>query len=762
MKEDKEVDLLSVDIWDTVLRRNCHPDEIKFFTSRYIWLKYKNLLNDYIKDLRGIFDERIKVEQYLGMQCKKEGYDDEYSLKEVYQELLLRIFNKQDHIKISDISDEMIEVEYNHEKDMVRLDSSIINTMSEINAKKIVFISDFYADGGFIERLLSNQNFKIKFDNSFVSCDHKLNKRSGRLFTYVHEQLKISPENHVHIGDNIHSDVNIPNNLGIHTIHYTNPQDDSLREKNERLFSTRNQTIKPYIDELLADVKAKTQKKYGNLQQQNMYELGRRYSLIFYNFILYIIENLIQDNQDRVFYMTREGEFFSQIHNLIQKTNPLGVQMPRSDTIEVSRVATFAPSLKECSINELMRLWNQYSTQSMKALMISLNVPIEMFKPHFDKYGIDINKEIQYPWENENVIRLFQDKDFINKFNKKIAQKKTKLKEYFNQKDINQIDKTLSIVDIGWRGTIQDNLSYIFNQTRITGYYFNLFDFINEQPENIVKKGFINSYNNNNLHSLRFVAPFEMLCNSPNGSVIDYLSDKKGVTAEKIIDQKENSIHEKYISYFQEGVLSAIPSISQYIKVHSLTSKDLSPYTIFQLDELMTRPPRMITKAFFSLSHNENFGVGSFINKQVRFPVKLAIKAFLGQKNKKRFKEYIENTSWPQGFLTFYRLTLLNDYYNNHVKKALEYSQCNTIVDENYDVLELQQLINNQRKLLEERYIAIQDMEKMIKERDETISAQHNMVEERYRTIQEMDQMIKDRDNIINELQSSLVANQGK
>ena len=42
--------LLSLDIWDTILRRKCHPDAIKVYTSREFYLYAK----DYIKQ-----DKRI-------------------------------------------------------------------------------------------------------------------------------------------------------------------------------------------------------------------------------------------------------------------------------------------------------------------------------------------------------------------------------------------------------------------------------------------------------------------------------------------------------------------------------------------------------------------------------------------------------------------------------------------------------------------------------------------------------------------------------
>ena len=38
--------IISFDIWDTIIKRKCHPEEVKLATARYIILKYENKLKD--------------------------------------------------------------------------------------------------------------------------------------------------------------------------------------------------------------------------------------------------------------------------------------------------------------------------------------------------------------------------------------------------------------------------------------------------------------------------------------------------------------------------------------------------------------------------------------------------------------------------------------------------------------------------------------------------------------------------------------------
>jgi hypothetical protein len=89
-----------------------------------------------------------------------------------------------------------------------------------------------------------------------------------------------------------------------------------------------------------------------------LFDLGRRYALLFYGFGLFAIKEAIQRRAERVYYFTREGIFFRAIHDRIRAASPLGLNIPSADILEVSRVSTFLPSVREFTTTEFMRVWN--------------------------------------------------------------------------------------------------------------------------------------------------------------------------------------------------------------------------------------------------------------------------------------------------------------------------------------------------------------------------------------------------------------------
>ena len=60
--------LLSVDIWDTVLRRRCHPDEVKLFTARALWARRREDLRPRFGGAWSLVDARVRVESEIAQE----------------------------------------------------------------------------------------------------------------------------------------------------------------------------------------------------------------------------------------------------------------------------------------------------------------------------------------------------------------------------------------------------------------------------------------------------------------------------------------------------------------------------------------------------------------------------------------------------------------------------------------------------------------------------------------------------------------------
>jgi len=487
--------IISFDIWDTIIKRKCHPEETKLHTAKYIALKYeKNLKKEY-KDIYKILKLRNEIEYKLCQEEKEKGNDDECTITDVLDKLQKEIMQEP----MPNIVEELVKEEIEQEKRVIYINPEILPIFEKYKDLKKYCISDFYMGAKELQELLDYLKVPVKIEKIYSSADYKLNKRTGNLYKKAEEELGISPKEHIHVGDNIHSDINMAKSLGIETVKTTKTEFNFTPEK-ERNFEFNLSKLKnenPYIN------------------------AGLDLAPLLYFFVYSIVEYAIKNNIPKVYYCTREGETFIKIHEIIKQNNPFGgVQMPECETIEVSRMATFSSSLKEFSIPELLRLWSQYREQSMKALFKTLAIDIKPYQKFMDKYELNPEEEILNPWFDLRVQNLCADKEFTKTINEELKRKREELLEYLQKaKGITNNNEPIFIVDIGWRGTIQDNLAHILENKQIDGYYLTLYEFYNLQPKNTKKISFIDDTSIRNNEVASMLTLLEWIYNPGTGSV---------------------------------------------------------------------------------------------------------------------------------------------------------------------------------------------------------------------------------------------------
>ncbi len=665
--------LLTVDIWDTLLRRRCHPDEIKLFVARYLWLKHRPHLRSPHDTPWTLFELRRACEAQIGQQTCAAGFDDEYRIADVLSAWITTAFREPLPAPQRDaLVQELLEVEVAHECRMAVPDSQIQSVLASHGDLRPVLVSDFYLGAAHLTRILRHAYPNLEPRAIYVSCDVGWNKRSGRLFEHVYRELQTTPHTHVHVGDHPHSDVAVPRRLGAQAVHYSNPPSERLRRRREHCFARRTETLEPYVRDLRARLATAASASAPAAQlPARLFELGRRYALLFYTFVLFCIEQATQAGAERIYYFTREGVFFRQLHEHLRAAAPLGTSIPPSELLEVSRLATFLPSLREFTPHEFMRIWNLYSTQSIESLCATLGLEAAPFAGFWARHNFDPREPIRYPWQDPRMHALLADDELRDLWDTVRRQRRAQLLSYLAARGITPHQRQLFVVDIGWRGTIQDNLAYLLPDVQVQGVYFALKQLLNEQPPNVRKLAFGPDENRDApvaTLAIHHVAPIEMLTNCPGGSVRAYEETPTGAIATRDANPDEDAVHADFTQHFQRGVLSAAPVLSEWVSTHAFTAQELRPHALGMLRELVCDPPGSLAQAYFALHHNEQFGLGRYVWKQRRFPYGLAALGLVSRAQRSALVRFLDATGWPQGFLRYHGLGLLCRVYNRAVE----------------------------------------------------------------------------------------------
>ncbi len=643
---------LSLDLWDTVLRRRCHPDEVKLYTAqRLLFLLGDHCKNKTITPL-DLLHQRRNIEYQIAQQTRNKGYDDEFTIEEVLEICITRVADSRiRHREQRHLRDELVHGEICQEIAVSFLDKDLLQLLEQYSYNELILISDFYMSAAKIKRILTAKQVPLPFNTIFVSCDTKLNKKSGRLFHHVLTSLKADPQSIIHIGDNLHADIEMARHAGLRTYHFIETNHHTNRLDNERFFASRcnpGQQAGRHLERRLKKYVLSLQKSHG---KNKLFREGVELSLIFAGFGLYIQEICYRKKHQHVYFFTRECIFFRKIFDRLQQHNPYDLPPVSVHLLPVSRLSTFFPSLQEISCHALMRLWSQYHTQSMQSLFSSLGLDAANYLSFFLKYGINEDELISKPWQDKRIQLLFDDPDFKDVLIGIQQKKRKQLFRYFNSQEFGLQSKAL-VVDIGWRGTIQDNIAYLFPQVSIDGVYLGLQKFFNSQPPHTNKFAYIADANKGDFHPmLVHVIPLEMLCYGPGGSAIGYREGANGQVLPNY-EANDDQFYHQWISTIQEGILAGTDYLCRLIKIHGLSVAELQHISAEVAAKFINDPPPATSKAFFALQQDDTFGMNRVIVPRGKKP-RLRDKAlgYIVPARREKFLRDLQESGWPQGVL---------------------------------------------------------------------------------------------------------------
>ncbi|POA36573.1 HAD family hydrolase [Pseudomonas sp. GW456-12-1-14-TSB6] len=638
--------LKTVDVWDTLLRRDCHPECIKLATAAHV---YFQLLGKFKQSYPGyweIYKARIYTELRLARAARDAGQDEEYEIVQVFKAWLKEILE-------CEFEDELAQrfADYELSVEMLRTfkDPDIEDFLKQFPAEKTVFLSDFYMSSDMLKKLLEHKGLGHLYDEGISSCDVGLNKRSGALFQHAQNLYGASSQEHVHIGDHPWSDVEAPQKMGIAGTSFLPDKSHAAREYREGLFASRDTLFKNLRDLSIqaAEIPSLT---LGKTETAAL-RFGVEAAPLFLGFVLWISEQALLQNLDRIFFLTREGEFFLRIYRILFPNNQLfGHQLPVASELEVSRLSTFAASMRDVSNQELNRIWRLNQSQKVSGLFSSLGLDHTDFSDLLSELGLSPSDVIDDPENNSCLSRLINSETFSSAVKNKISEQRTLLIEYLKDRGITD-GENVGIVDIGWRGTIQDNLARVETKTHFHGMYLGLRKMINSQPHNTSKSAYaadeLRDADTGKL--FESFAVLEMLCTSNKGSTEKYIKSQGSVIAYRNVSEEENSSYDEFSSYFQEGVALAAQTWAPYLERYVVGSSDLYDLAVRVWKKISENPGTELARIFIETPQHDIFGFGDIFQKNQAPTLGTIILSPLKKSARRKVLDYIRRVQWTSG-----------------------------------------------------------------------------------------------------------------
>jgi FMN phosphatase YigB (HAD superfamily) len=635
----------TIDVWDTLLRRDCHPECIKLATAQHLLLGWSTKLQPAFKDSWTLYQARLNAERTLAAQARASGTDDEYEITKVLTQWMDSVFACS---VPAALPSHLAEFELRVEIDRSYADPDISLFLRGYQAEKTLFLSDFYMSAEMLRRLLASKGLDTLVAEGLSSCDVGLNKRSGHIFEYVHSLHGVSPAQHLHIGDNEWSDVSSPRALGVDALHYLPASAHAERLAHERLFSSR-ETLFDHIRRessiLIRDASNDLPAK-----QAASLSLGAQAAPLFIGFVLWIAEQATIQKLDRLYFLTREGEFFYKVFcTLFPEGRLFGHDLPPADILAVSRLSTFAPSMADISIQEMSRIWSLFKVQSISGLFATLGLDVGNFSALLDRLELNEADVISDPENSPEMRQLFEEPVFVQAVKQALKSQTDLLQEYLKQSGLKAGDR-FGIVDIGWRGTIQDNIALLVPDVHFHGMYLGLRNVINTQPANITKSAYGPDENSSSDHSALFTsfAAMELLCTSPFGSVVGYTLEDGRTVPQRQVDREENAAYCDVMGPFQEGVLLAARYWQSYLERYAVSSNELHAMAMHVWNTLRLAPDGCLVEVFLNTPQHDVFGYGEIFKRNQYPSLSTILLSPISPCRRRQLIEFVRRVQWSE------------------------------------------------------------------------------------------------------------------
>lgn len=460
---NKNIKWVFFDWFDTLAERNCHPETIKMLWAVQISRMCKgnpeaSLLYKIRKE-----SEAFLSEKYGGIIRIEISYPD--LMKEIYKRICMISEReiKEFWLTAENFTEQAkrIELEIEVEKQRQKIENCNILKMLSKQGIRIAVVSDFYLGSDAYVYFAEKLKLSEYIDEYFVSSDWGERKENGKLYSIVLDNIGIFPDECLMVGDNLVSDYRIPIEKGIRAV--------KLRRSPEKILKDRKK-----IQKDLLKVFRMNRQIYGG------------YAFSLYYFVAGLYRELVTLEKADIFFLAREGEFIKELFDMYIEINHL--PSIESKYIYISRLASFVPTLRELEEENFEVLFRQSKNLSLSSFLKNTGFK----KEEAEEILVDELKDPYVIIENFPESREFNELKNNEKF--KIYYNKNRKEQRKNficylENIRKQENDSIVVVDVGWKGTIQDNIACVFQEgLSVGGIYLGLSKDL-QKGKNCWKKG---------------------------------------------------------------------------------------------------------------------------------------------------------------------------------------------------------------------------------------------------------------------------------
>lgn len=459
--------LVSFDVFDTLVQRRSSRAAVHDRVAREL---VRRLAAVNARPAADVLGARRHVERQLCELAVHEGLEGEFFIGDLFGPLIERCIGDQlDATTRAELADDMAEFEVLTELRTCRAIPGMRAEVARIKAiaHRLVFVSDMYLGAHNVGRILDACGYAGLFDAGYASGDSKLYKATGRAFEALLTDEAVAAADVVHVGDHELADERGPAQLGINTVRIVDRCLDEVRVRD---------TLDHPAGVHGAAVALDAWCRPADLSTETVTQRYIRNTLgpIFCGFVHQVRETARADDVDVLYFLSRDGFVPMRIYETTRH-----VVGPPAHYLITSRLPTVRSIMVDgLGMKPLMSARNQLvpAQRTIANTLDSLGLDGDLVRDVCATHGLDPQKQfddalLQHP----RLLSVVNDRRLISAARAVGAQHHRLLIDYLTQEGFFG-HRRVGLVDIGWGGTIQDQLfdalQHDERAPELFGYYF--------------------------------------------------------------------------------------------------------------------------------------------------------------------------------------------------------------------------------------------------------------------------------------------------
>lgn len=613
------VRVVSFDVFDTLIHRRLAPQFVKDRTAALL----RHRLVEMGVQPEEAFDlGRPEIEQSLLRQARRQGLDPEIRIGDLCRQMVERALSSDDE-RVSELAAWLERVEVEGE----RLACYPIEAMVEFvewlrpRAERVIFTSDMYLGSANVQSILDHCGYGGLFDAGFASGDHCEYKVTGKLFERVAREIGCPPHEILHIGDHAEADLQGARLAGLEAINHAVDYLPGFKER-ERLEHDRVVTDRRYAAQVVHDAAVRSLPTPQSFEQQYGQHLA---GAVFAPFVHDVIERVEQEGIEALYFLSRDGFLFLRMYEVARAELDRPGAHVDARYVCMSRSPTLKATLNEGLPLKAIISAKNHLAPSVRTLIntfVLLGFDRAEIASHMHRHGLEPTAHFgDWFLHNPRFHALTNDRMVLREARRIGRSERQKILDYLTQEGFFEYDR-VGLVDIGWGGTIQDQLHDLLQDVpdtpELSGFYYggNLSLIQRRTPDNWMDYSIVAPYSVDGYMPLGVAAAhgtfglIEELARAPHGTCSGF-TRIEGVVKPVLRDdtaRPEEIAAEAILSSVQRGVLDYSQGYFRASELLLAASEEMKGTARAALQRVIVEPDERELTMWWSVTHTNDIG----------------------------------------------------------------------------------------------------------------------------------------------------------